>query len=50
MGLWEIRTGAFRTFYVVLRDVVWILHICRKGDQDRGIDLAGKRLKEIKEE
>jgi hypothetical protein len=49
-GLWEIRTGGFRTFYGVMRDTVWIRHICGKADQDRGIDLAAKRLKEIKEE
>ena len=49
-GLWEIRTRGFRTFYAVRDGRMTVLHVCRKQDQRRGIDLAADRLKEVQED
>ncbi len=48
-GLWEIRTRGYRTFYAVVEGTMWVLHVCRKQDQRRGIDVAVGRLKKIRE-
>lgn len=47
--LLEIRTRGFRTFFVVDRDEMWILHCCKKDDQRRGIDLADERMRMVLE-
>ena len=44
-GLVEIRTGNFRTFYCMKRGIVWILHVCKKEHQRRGIETATARMK-----
>lgn len=43
----EIRTGGYRTFFVRLVDRVWVLHICKKQDQRRGIEAAAVRMKRV---
>ncbi len=45
--LWEFRTGRYRTFYVFHGQRVWILHVCKKQDQERGITAACKRMKQV---
>lgn len=47
--LFEIRTKGFRTFFVVDRNEMWILHCCKKDDQRRGIDLADERMRMVLE-
>jgi hypothetical protein len=42
----EIKTGGFRTFFVRRGEVVWILHVCKKQDQQRGIRAAAARMKQ----
>ena len=44
--MWEVRTLAFRIFFVHHGDVFWVLHICKKQDQRRGIEAAHTRMKE----
>jgi len=44
----EIITGGFRTFYYCEDDTVIVLHVCKKDDQTRGIELAAKRMKELR--
>ncbi|MFT3913407.1 MAG: type II toxin-antitoxin system RelE/ParE family toxin [Anaeromyxobacteraceae bacterium] len=46
-GMFEIRTGGFRTLFCQRSGVVWILHICRKQDQDAGIEAASARMKRL---
>jgi phage-related protein len=46
-GLFEIRTGGFRTFFCQKGGVVWILHVCKKQYQDAGIDAARARMKKL---
>ncbi|HET9555119.1 MAG TPA: type II toxin-antitoxin system RelE/ParE family toxin [Anaeromyxobacteraceae bacterium] len=46
-GLFEIRTGGFRTFFCQKGGVVWILHICKKQDQNAGIEAARARMKKL---
>jgi mRNA-degrading endonuclease RelE of RelBE toxin-antitoxin system len=46
-GLFEIRTGAFRTLLCWKGGVIWILHVCKKQDQDAGIDAARARMKKL---
>lgn len=46
-GLFEIRTGGFRTFFCQKGGVVWILHVCKKQDQDAGIEAARARMKRL---
>lgn len=47
--MFEIRTGGYRTFFVVDRDAMWILHCCKKDDQRRGIDVADDRMRMVLE-
>jgi mRNA-degrading endonuclease RelE of RelBE toxin-antitoxin system len=46
-GLAEIRTGNFRTFYCMKRGIVWLLHICKKEHQERGIEAARARMETL---
>ena len=46
-GLFEIRTGGFRTLFCQKGGVVWILHVCKKQDQDAGIESARARMKKL---
>jgi len=46
-GMFEIRTGGFRTFFCQRSGVVWILHVCKKQDQDAGIAAARGRMKKL---
>jgi phage-related protein len=46
-GMSEIRTGGFRTFFCFKRGVVWVLHICKKQDQDAGIEAARRRMEQL---
>lgn len=46
-GLFEIRTGGFRTLLCWKAGVIWILHVCRKQDQDAGIEAARARMKKL---
>jgi len=46
-GMFEIRTGGFRTFFCQRGGVAWILHVCKKRDQDAGIDAARGRMKKL---
>jgi Phage derived protein Gp49-like (DUF891) len=43
----EIRTGGFRTYCVVRRSVVWVLHVGRKQNQQRDIATAAIRMKHV---
>jgi hypothetical protein len=45
-GLFEIRTGGFRTLFCQKGGVVWI-HVCRKQDQNAGIEAARARMKKL---
>lgn len=45
----EIRTGGYRTFFVVDRREMWILACCKKQDQRRTIDVAHDRMKLVLE-
>ena len=45
--LYEIRTGGYRTFCVDDGGTTWVLHICKKQDQRRGIEAARKRMEAI---
>lgn len=47
-GLLEIRTGGYRTFYCVEGGVMWLLHGCKKQDQDAGIEVARERMKQVR--
>lgn len=47
-GLLEIRTGGYRTFYCVVGGVMWVLHGCKKQDQDAGIEVARERMKQVR--
>ena len=47
-GLLEIRTGGYRTFYCVAGGVMWLLHGCKKQDQDAGIEVARQRMKQVR--
>ena len=48
--MWEIRTGGYRTFYYFANQVLVVLHVCKKQDQKRGIALAYKRMRELRQE
>ena len=41
----EIRTDDYRTFFVVDRSEMWVLHCCKKQDQRRGIGVAAERMR-----
>jgi hypothetical protein len=43
-GLFEIRTGGFRTLFCQRAGVIWILHVCKKQDQVAGIEAARARM------
>lgn len=45
----ELRNGAFRTFFVVDRGELWVLHCCHKDDQQHGIGLADERMRLVQE-
>ncbi len=47
-GLLEIRTGGYRTFYCEVAGVLWLLHGCKKQDQDAGIEVARERMKQVR--
>jgi phage-related protein len=49
LPMWEIRTGGFRTFYYFADRMLVVLHVCKKQDQKRGIVLAHKRMRELRE-
>lgn len=36
-----------RTFFVQRQDSFWILHVCKKQDQRRGIEAAAKRMEKL---
>src|SRR5574341_437963 len=46
-GMFEIRTGGYRTFYCMEAGVMWLLHGCKKQDQIAGIDVARERMKRV---
>jgi phage-related protein len=46
-GLFEIRTGGYRTLFCQRSGVVWVLHICKKQDQEAGIEAARARMKKL---
>jgi hypothetical protein len=46
-GLFEIRTGGFRTLFCQRAGVVWILHVCKKQEQDAGIAAARGRMAKL---
>lgn len=45
--LWEVRTGGYRTFFVRQGAAFTVLHVCKKQDQRRGIELASTRMKQV---
>lgn len=47
--MFEIRTQGFRTFFIVDRNEMWILHCCKKDDQRRGIEIADERMRLVLE-
>jgi phage-related protein len=47
--LMEIKNGGYRTFFVVDRNELWVLHCCKKQDQRRGIEIASERMKLVQE-
>lgn len=46
-GMFEIRTGGYRTFYCLREGVMWVLHGCKKQDQAAGIAVARERMKRV---
>jgi hypothetical protein len=46
-GLYEVRTGGYRTFYCIHAGVMWLLHGCKKQDQDAGIRAARARMGQV---
>ncbi len=47
--MFEIRTGGYRTFFVVDREEIWVLHCCRKDEQRRGIEISDERMRMVLE-
>jgi phage-related protein len=45
--MWELRTGGYRVLFVGHARAWWVLHICRKQDQRAGIEVAGRRMREL---
>jgi hypothetical protein len=43
--MFEVRTGGFRSYCVVKAQTLWVLHVGRKQDQRRDIEVADKRMK-----
>jgi hypothetical protein len=39
--------GGFRTLFCHRGGVIWILHVCKKQDQDAGIEAARARMKKL---
>ncbi len=46
-GMFEIRTGGFRTLFCQRAGVIWILHVCKKQDQVAGIEAARARMERL---
>jgi phage-related protein len=46
--IWELRTGGYRTMFVRVVDVYWVLHACKKQDEKRGYELSWKRYQALK--
>jgi hypothetical protein len=46
-GLFEIRTGGYRTFFCLEAGTMWLLHGCRKQDQVAGIAVARERMRRL---
>jgi phage-related protein len=46
----ELRTGRFRTFFVVSEGTLWVLGVCKKDNQEREIAAAGARMKRLLKE
>ena len=46
-GLFEIRTGGFRTLFCQRAGVIWILHVCKKQNQAAGIEAARARMEKL---
>ncbi len=44
-SLMEIRTGQYRTLFVVDRGELWVLDCCKKQSQRRAIKIANERMK-----
>lgn len=47
--MFEIKTDQYRTLCVRTTEEIVVLHICKKQDQKRGIEVARKRMSEILE-
>jgi phage-related protein len=47
--LLDLRTGQYRTFFVMDRAEMWILHCCKKQDQRHGIEMADERMRMVLE-
>ena len=45
--MWEVRTGGYRTFFVRQGEAFTVLHVCKKQDQRRGIEVAATRMKHV---
>lgn len=44
----ELRTGGLRSLFAIVEGrTMWILHVCKKQDQVRGIVVAAARMKEL---
>lgn len=46
--LCEIRNGQYRTFFFFDSGAMWIVAACKKQDQKRTIEIANKRMREIR--
>lgn len=46
----ELRTGGFRTLFVLHDAAMWVLDICRKDEQERAIERAAARMRAVKGE
>ena len=44
----QLTTGGYRTFYYIADNTVVVLHVCKKQDQKHGIQLAYRRMKELR--
>jgi phage-related protein len=43
----ELRTRDIRTLFIAVGQKMTVLHVCRKQDQVRGIEVARKRMKDL---
>lgn len=46
-GMWEVRTGGYRVFFVRIGDVFWVLGACKKQDQKREIAASATRMNRL---